>query len=66
MGAVSGQIAGLDICKILGVDPKKVKSINIRYAADELVKAEIVFVPDQETHEKIVKTMAAFKWEEIE
>ena len=57
---------GLDLCKVIGVDPGKVRSITIKIEPDAVAVAAIEYLPHGEAGEKFEELLGQYKLVKIE
>lgn len=61
--------AGADICKILGLDPAKTKSLSIFIEPESLITVQVVFHPDvdqwQQIEDRFTEEMKTYRLIEI-
>lgn len=62
--AVLSQSVGKKLIEILGL-PMETKSVSLRFAVDEAVTAEVVYLLNEEQCEKLLEVVALYKLTEI-
>ncbi len=61
---ISGLDIGVEICKALGLEANRTKSVTIKIESNDIVRAEVVQYVYGEELNKVIEVLKKYHWEE--